>query len=400
MSGESPLGMMRPPAQRLPKRAAGRRPRRLWPILAPPAIVLVLAVAWVWLWYYAASVADRTLAGWVEREEAAGRFYACGSQSIGGFPLRIDVNCSDPSAEIRNQAPPYAVKAKTLGFVAEVWHPTELTGTIGAPVSLAVAGEPPRWIADWARSRIVVRGLPPDPEGFSVRLDDTHVDDALPAGHTIFRAKTADLQGRVTAGSPHDHPVIEVTLHLAGANAPGFHPLLAEPTDVEIVAILRGFKDLAPKPWAERVREMQATADGGIEIKSLRLAQANAMVVGAGSLTVNANGKLDGLVRIAVVGIERLVPLLAVDRLISQGIDQLAGSQGAAAQGMSALDRLVPGLGGALRQSVNTSLVENLKKMGQPTSIDKQPAIVLPLRFADGAVYLGMLRIGEAPALF
>ena len=38
--------------------------------------------------------------------------------------------------------------------------------------------------------------------------------------------------------------------------------------------------------------------------------------------------------------------------------------------------------------------------MGQPTSIDNQPAIVLPLRFVDGAIYLGMLRIGEVPALF
>jgi len=400
MSGESPLSMMRPPDQRLRRAGAGRRRRRRWPVVAPLVLVVVLALAWVWLWYYAASVADRTLAGWVEREEAAGRFYACGSQSIGGFPFRIEVSCADPSAEIRNQPPAYAVKAKTVGFVAEVWHPTELTGTVGGPVSLATAGNPPGWFADWTRSRIVVRGLPPDPEGFSVRLDDIHVDGALPGGHTIFRAKTADLQGRVIAGAPRDHPVIEVTLHLAAANAPGFHPLLAEPTDVEIVAVVRGFKDLSPKPWTERVREMQAATDGGIEIKSLRVAQKSAVVVGAGSLNVNAHGKLDGLVRVAVVGIERLVPLLAIDRLISQGIDQMAGSPGAAAQGISALDRLVPGLGGALREGANASIVENLKKMGQPTSIDKQPAIVLPLRFADGAIYFGMLRIGEAPALF
>ena len=38
--------------------------------------------------------------------------------------------------------------------------------------------------------------------------------------------------------------------------------------------------------------------------------------------------------------------------------------------------------------------------MGEPTAIDKRPAIVLPLRFSDGAIYLGMLRVGEAPPLF
>ena len=145
---------------------------------------------------------------------------------------------------------------------------------------------------------------------------------------------------------------------------------------------------------------MQTATDGGIEIKSLRLARANVIVVGTGKLGVNAQGKLDGLVNVAIVGIEYLVPLLGVDRLIGEGIDRLAGTNGAAAQGAAALDRLIPGLGGALRQTANASIVENLKKMGQPTSIDKQPAVVLPLRFADGSVYLGMLRVGEVPPLF
>jgi len=38
--------------------------------------------------------------------------------------------------------------------------------------------------------------------------------------------------------------------------------------------------------------------------------------------------------------------------------------------------------------------------MGEPSSIDNQPAIILPLRFSDGSIYLGMLRVGEAPTLF
>jgi len=41
-------------------------------------------------------------------------------------------------------------------------------------------------------------------------------------------------------------------------------------------------------------------------------------------------------------------------------------------------------------------VIENLKKMGEPTAIDNRPAILLPLRFVNGAIYLGMLRIGEA----
>jgi len=392
--------MMRPPERRSGKSAMRPVRRRWWPILATVAIVIVLAIAWVWLWYYASVIAGRTLAGWVERDAAAGRVYSCGSQSIGGFPFRIDANCVDAAAQVGSGQPLYAVKAKAISFTAEVWHPTQLVGEISGPLTVANPSQAPGWSADWARARLTVLGLPPDPDAVSIRLDGAHVDRAGASTSTVFGVKTADLQGRVISGSPHDHPVIELTVHLVGATAPTLHPVLAEPIEGEIDAVMRGLKDLSPKPWAVHLRELQSATDGGIEIKSLRLAKPNVVVVGAGKLSVNAQGKLDGLINVAIAGIENLVPLLGIDRMIDQGIDRLAGTNGAAAQGANALDRLIPGLGGALRQTASASIVENLKKMGQPSSIGKQPAIVLPLRFADGSVYLGMLRVGEVPPLW
>ena len=399
MPGESPLSMMHAPERRPGKRAVHPVRRRRWAILAPIGIVIVLALIWVWLWYYASSIAGRTLAGWVEREAEAGRVYSCGSQSVGGFPFRIEANCIDAAAQVGSKPPLYAVKTKAIGFTAEVWHPTRLVGEISGPMTVADASQSPSWSADWARARLTVLGLPPDPEAVSIRLDGAHVD-RVGVASTIFGVKTADLQDRVIGGSPHDHPVIQITLRVTGAIAPTLHPVLAEPIEGEIDAVVRGLQDLSPKPWAARFHELQTAPDGGIEIKSLRLARANVIVVGTGKLSVNAQGKLDGLINVAIVGIEYLVPLLGVDRLIGEGIDRLAGTKGAATQGAAALDRLIPGLGGALRQTATASVVENLKKMGQPTSIGKQPAIVLPLRFADGSVYLGMLRVGEVPPLW
>jgi hypothetical protein len=116
-------------------------------------------------------------------------------------------------------------------------------------------------------------------------------------------------------------------------------------------------------------------------------------VVGAGTLSLNAEGKLDGVVRVAVVGIEHIVPLLGIDRMIGQGIDQWSG-------GSNTLDRLVPGLSKTIAQTANATVIENLKKMGEQTTIDNRPAILLPLRFVNGTVYLGMLRIGDMPAVF
>ena len=403
MSGESPRNMMRTGRQRVPRRAAAAAPRRrLWPGIAPAAIVVVLAVGWCGLWYYAASVADRTLAGWVEREAAAGRVYSCGSQAISGFPFRIEARCVAAAVALNSNRPPLAVTAKDITFSAQVYRPTLLVGEITGPLTVAEPGQPPSFVATWSLARISLSGLPPEPESVSIMLDRPRLDHVAGAGAnaaTVFAADHAEMHGRIVAGSADNHPVIDAVLQFAAATAPTLHPLLAEPLKGDIDAVLRGFKDLSPKSWAERFREMQA-AGGKIEIKSLRIERADAIVVGNGTLTVNEHGRLDGLIRVAVAGIEHIVPLLGVDRLIGQGIDRLSGSSGQSAQGLSALDRLVPGLSGVVRDSANASLIENIKKMGQPTEIDKKPAIVLPLRFSDGLVSLGMIPLGEVAPLF
>jgi hypothetical protein len=188
-------------------------------------------------------------------------------------------------------------------------------------------------------------------------------------------------------------------LTFAAATTPTLHPLLADPVQGEVDAVFRGFKDLTPKPWPQRFREMQASG-GNIEIKHLRLERPDAIIVGAGTLTVNADGKLNGLIRVGIVGLANIVPKLGIDRLIGRGIDKLNGGSGQAQQGLSALDRLMPGLGSVVRDNAAATVIDSLNKMGQPTEIDNKPAIVLPLNFSDGFVSLGMVPLGEVPALF
>jgi hypothetical protein len=390
MPGQSPLSMMQPSKPRAQPARTQPRGRRGWPIIAPLAAVIVLAALWCGLWYVSASVADRALAGWVEREAAAGRAYACGTQTIGGFPLNIAAHCGDVSAEIKNSQPPYSITAKAVDFVAEVYRPTRLVGEISGPLTVAASGQPPSLNANWTRARLVVNGVPPYPDTLSFDFDAPHLDRAG-SSETLFNAQRLNFRALTTEGSPRDHPVLDLTMHLEGASAT-FHPLMAQPLDGDIEAVVRGLADLSPKPWADRMHEMQA-AGGGIEIKSFRLAQTGTLVVGAGTLSLNGEGKLDGVVRVAVVGIERIVPLLGIDRMIGQGIDQWSG-------GSNTLDRLVPGLSKTIAQTANATVIENLKKMGEQTTIDNRPAILLPLRFVNGTVYLGMLRIGDMPALF
>jgi hypothetical protein len=401
MSGESPLNMMRPQRQRPRRRAAAPAPRRRrsWPVALPVCIVIVLAAGWCALWYYAAGVADRTLSGWVAREAAAGRVYSCGSQGIGGFPFRIQARCVEAGAAINSNQPPFAISAKDITFAAQVYHPTLLVGQVAGPVTVSVLGQPPSFVANWTQAQMTVRGLPPEPESVSVTLEAPRLDHVVAAsGTTVFTADHAEIRSRIVGGSAANNPVIDTLVRFASATAPTLHPLLAAPLQGEIDIVLRGFKDLAPKPWAERLREMQASG-GDIEIKRLRIERPDAIIVGNGTLTINQDGKLDGLLNIAIAGLETIVPQLGIDRVIGRGIDRLSGN-GQSSQGLGALDRLMPGLSGVVRDTANANVIDNLNKMGQPTDIDKKPAIVLPLRFSDGSVYLGMVPLGDVPPLF
>jgi hypothetical protein len=407
MAGQSPLSLMQAGRRRVPPRAGRATPvaasdakRRTRAILGLAGIVAVLAAGWCGLWYYAASVAGRTLAGWVTREAAAGRVYSCGSEGISGFPFSIQVRCIEAAAADNSSQPPFDAAAKEITFTAQVYRPTVLVGDLTGPLTIAPPGQPPSLVATWSLAQMTVSGLPPDPDALSVTLERPQLNHGDGVGAaTLFAADDADFQARIINGTADNHPVIDADLHFASATAPTLHPLLATPMQGDIDVVLSGFKDLSPMPLAEHFREMQA--DGGsIEIRSLRLERTDAIVTGTGKLTVNQDGRLDGVIQVAIYGIENIVPQLGIDKLIGQGIERLTGANGSSAQGLSQLDRLLPGLSGVVSAGASASVVDDLKKMGQPTQIDGKPATALPLRIADGAVYLGMIRVGQLPALF
>ena len=169
--------------------------------MAPVAIVIVLALGLIWGWYLAASIADRALAGWIDREAKLGRVYACGSQGIGGFPFRIVIRCDQAAATFNSNNPPFDVTATDVTFSAALYRPTLLHGDITGPVTLANPGQPPIFVANWSRAQLDLLGLPTDPEGISVSLAQPRLDRvAGPGSGMIFQADSAVVDGRIIAG--------------------------------------------------------------------------------------------------------------------------------------------------------------------------------------------------------
>lgn len=340
----------------------GRRRNRRYFVLA--FIVLALAGGWIALWNYAATKADDVIAGWRAREAKSGRDYACGTQTIGGFPFRIEVACDRASAVFRGSQPPLELKAANIHVAAQIYQPNLLISEYTGPLTVGESGRPASMTMNWSLAQSSVRGTPAAPERVSFTVDAPVVDRTNPAA-PILRAKRIEVHGRIAEGSATDRPVIDLVLHLEQLTAPVAGPLAAVPIDADVSGTLRGLKDFSPKPWPARFREIQA-AGGRIDIAQARVKQGETLALGSGSLTINPQGRLDGQINLAAAGIESFINAVAA----------------------------------ATQQRTGIGFTLGLGLLGGNAKVEGRPAIALPLRVSDGAIYLGPLKVGEIPPLF
>ena len=67
---------------------------------------------------------------------------------------------------------------------------------------------------------------------------------------------------------------------------------------------------------------------------------------------------------------------------------------------LGALDRAIPGLGNAVKQNVNVAAAASINSLGKEAVLEGKKAREFPLRFTDGAVFLGPIKVGQIPPLF
>jgi hypothetical protein len=365
----------------------------------PLLLIVLLAVAWCGFWFFAASQAETAIAGWRAREAQGGRVHSCSNQAVGGFPFRIEVRCSDPAVEFTSAQPPLSLSARNSLVAAQVYNPTLLIGEFTGPLAFGESGRTPNYTANWRLAQVSVRGTPETPERVSIAVDQPQFARLnRGAMETVATAAKMELHGRIAGGSVAANPVVEVVMRLSKASAPQLHPAAARPTDSEIDALLIGLKDFAPKPWDARFREI-AAAGGRIEIKNARIAQDDILVVGSGTLGLTPTGHPDGQINITVVGLDKLVTLLGVDQFVQQYLAQRGGGTDMN-KIASGLDRILPGLGGVVRNNSGGLATIGIAMLGEPKEIEGRKGVSLPLRFKDGAMFLGPVPIGQSVPLF
>src|SRR5436190_7859106 len=164
------------------------RRARLWPTVVLVLVVIGLAGAWTLFWNYAVAQAETAIAGWLDREARLGRTYSCSSQTIGGFPFRIEVRCDNAAAQLRNVQPELSLKLKDVRIVAQIYQPTLFITEFTGPLMVAEPGQVQSFAADWTLAQASVRGLPTSPERVSVVFDGPKLERVGGARETLFAA--------------------------------------------------------------------------------------------------------------------------------------------------------------------------------------------------------------------
>ena len=182
--------------------------------------------------------------------------------------------------------PPIAIKLKQILALAQVWDPKLIIAEFTGPLTASDIGGAPYVTATWGIAQASVRGTPKAPERASVVVDGLRLDGAQ---GNLFDSKRAEFHARVQYGSWPHNPAVDVVVKLGSAAAPAVHALAAQPFDADILAVVHGIKDLAPKPMPARLREWQA-AGGRLEIQNARLAQADSLANATGTLALTQQG--------------------------------------------------------------------------------------------------------------
>lgn len=388
------------------------RRRSRWPFFAMPILLLIAAAAWSAFWFYAVSQAEVKADAWRAQEAKSGRSYDCAKQSIGGYPFRLEVRCDGARVTLTSQTAG-AVQPVTIGLgeilaVAQIYDPKLLIAEFHAPATISETRDAPAMQVNWATARASVVGLPAIPQRASIVFDDVAIDRVNDSSIHVpaARAKHVELHGRLAEGSTSKDPVIESVLQVQAGSVQDVHPLLARPFTADIHAKLSGLRDLVPKPWPQRFRELQNNG-GHVEIVQSRIQQDDLIAVAAGTLALNAQGHIDGELQMTVTGLEKIIPALGIEKMLEEGVPQATLDRvapGVKSQDVTnllgALDRAIPGLGKVVKQNANAGVAASINALGTAATLEGKPARTFPLRFADGSVYLGPLKVGQVPPLF
>ncbi|MGV6874823.1 DUF2125 domain-containing protein [Pseudochelatococcus sp. B33] len=369
---ESPNATQPPSPETLAPESPPTRPRRVsrLGLFLPVAFLVVLLAGWSAFWFVARARVHDAITIWLAQEAEQQRHWTCPDRTLGGFPFRFEVRCTD--LRFTGTTPAGTVTGAVAQFlaVAQVYKPNHVIVEARGPlVADQEGGE--RVTLDWQAfdASAIFTGNRLDRFSIVVAEPVLHVGPPDDAGNDAQVLHAASWQShlRIDPERPAEDYVYDVAFTLQDARIPALDALLGN-TEPATVAFQGAITEAAPftakSPSVEF--ERWRLAGGLLEIDELSAAKGKQRLQARGQFSLDDLRRPQGRIEASVAGLEELLARFGL------------GGRGNLIAGGLAI------LGGGARTG-NT-----------PPGLTPLPPVVLN----DGQVLVGPLRVGGIKPLY
>jgi hypothetical protein len=324
-------------------------------------VLILLALLWAGAWYAADTYAQRTIAR-LNGSEHNGQRVACAEPTLSGFPLSLDLRCTQGSYS----GPGQRITAGLGGIAASapLYHPGVVEATLDAPLVLNAPAHSVALTASWARGAAMASaglgGLTSAGASFtSLTADNSSALPVLPLKSLAADAASASIAP--AGGGAYTLLVNTRKLALVRSDGGALPPIDA---DASLTALNVG-ASLGTHPTRTLIDWLRS--GGSIKIDRIRIAAGGAVLGADGTLNISNKGVLSGSVVLRFTNLDAFAALAEQIR---------PGSREHAQQAMAAITAL-----------------------SVPVQTDDGPARQTTVSVTDGLVWVGIVPIGALPAL-
>jgi hypothetical protein len=277
------------------------------------------------------------------------------------------------------------INAKSLTTVASLFHPDTYVTEISGPVSITDSNQSATVVGNWALAQLTLNGkAAAKANKVSLVLDNPEIyrvasgkDKPLLAGGRL------ELDANTTSGSD-----INIAAHAIDVSVPEGGPITSRPFVANIAAILRNPGAKSAQSLAETLQDWQSRG-GHIDVAEARIQQGDAVATGSGHIGLNLNGGLEGSVHLDASG-----PYRQLAQSYLRDGNSGAHEREQMAQAYLGQPRVQTRSLGGSPEAPAPVRPQPLLKPAQGAKLD------IPIRFVNGAVYLGSTGLGAIPPLF
>ncbi|HZP18776.1 MAG TPA: DUF2125 domain-containing protein [Bauldia sp.] len=266
--------------------------------------VIVAAILWCGYWYAASRIAEAGIGRFTTALAGSGRSVSCTEGGMSGFPLRLDLRCTDGRLDAGTDGISAALKGASAS--ALLYQPGYVETAVTGPLALNSPALGGNVTAVWQEATLKVdAGI----SGLVSAIGNLSGFSLVPEVETVtlplkqLTLKSGSFRLGPAGNGDYRIDANATDLAMARSTGPAFPPIS---TEVSVVAARFGSSTgLDP----EKTLQNWVAAGGGIRVENLALHSGDISLAATGKLALAPTGYLSGRLALTVTGMEKLPDL-------------------------------------------------------------------------------------------